>query len=189
MSRITLLWVLVLSAAVMPGAAEAQKKTVTVGYLRAAMASIRDRTSVTVRGEYVSREGLVGVTGRYMRGQPFSRFSIKDPSSRKTFGSMYCEHDTDAFNTLLETSGRRVFDFHGEKGTGEVGESAIIVRKVELVTDLEAPDEDDKPGDGDGRTLRVTLTETATGNRTVLVNVVKGQVYKVADLTLVVEDE
>ena len=172
---------------IVPISALGQKDVVTVRYLRAAITSIRDRSSVTVRGEYLSVEGLKHVTGRYMRGKPYSRFSAADPTSGQVFTSLYCEHGSEAFTALLETTGRKVFDLQGETGRGEQGEDAILVKRVKLVEDLEVSKE--KTAKEEGGRFRITLTAKATGKQTVLVNVMEGELYPVDGYIVVVERE
>lgn len=189
MRRQCMLWVGLLLFVFISGEAAAQaRKTYTPQYLRAAISSIRDRARVTVTGEFDAQRGLVATTESWLRGKGFSRFTVKDPDTGFAFDSMYCKHDSEAFEGLLNVGTRRVYRFHGYKDEGEQREDAVIVESVELVRDIK-PEETVKAEAKPDLRLRVTITDNASGVKTVLVNVIKGQVYRLEGLSVVVEDE
>ncbi len=161
------------------------RKEYSPQYLRAALGSVRHNTPISVTGEFDAERGLRDME-RYLDGDAYSRFTIKDPETGFEFASMYCEHGSSVFKTLLEARGRKVFTFHGQRQTGDEQEHAFFASKVIFVREIK-PEPGKKPSATTA--LRVTLTDTKTGQKTVVANVVKGQSYVVDDLTIVVEDE
>ncbi len=176
----------------------AQTRDYTPSFLRAAISSIRDRTPVTVTGEYMSTRSLVEARGTYLRGKGYSRFFVRDTENGAIFESMYCEQDSKAFSDLLAAQGRKVYTFSGHKERGEMREDAVIVTRVEWLRDITEPPAATAaspllvaPAGAGGapKPLRVTITNHSTSNRTVVANVVRGQAYTVDNLTVIVEDE
>lgn len=164
------------------------RKDYSPQYLRAAIGSIRHRTPISVTGEYDAETGLKSMDG-WLDDDPYSRFIVKDSKTGFEFKSMYCEHNSAVFKKLLATSGRKIFTFQGHKDTGDDQEDAFYATQLIFVEEIKPKPGEKPPGAAAGAALRVTITDAKTGNRTVLVNVVRGQAYVVDDLTVVVEDE
>jgi hypothetical protein len=166
------------------GVASAQTKEISVSYLRAAIGSLDDRSSVQLNAVFMADPGLVDSTGNYLRGKGYSRFSVKDPRSGVVFTSMYCRQDSQAFKELINSS-TKTYRLSGYKEYGEQKEPAIIVTGV-----VPSAEKGGAVSGGPGaRTFRVILVENASSNRTELANVALGQAYNVAGFTLQIEEE
>ncbi len=192
MKRQYVTWIALVILAGTGAPASAQtRKEYSPQFLRAAIGSIRDRSRVAVVGEFDASTGLKATTQSWLRGKGFSRFTVKDPKTGFTFDSMYCHHESEAFRDLLNVSTRRVYRFIGQKDEGEEREDAVIVETVQMLSEIKPEEEQEQeaPEVKEDRPLRVTITDEETGTKTVLVNVVKGQVYKLEGLSLVIEDE
>jgi len=163
------------------------RKEYTPQYLRAALGSVRHNTTMSVTGEFDAALGLRDME-EYLDGDAYSRFTIKDPETAFEFTSMYCEHGSTVFKTLLSARGRKVYTFHGQRQTGDDQEDAFFATRVIFVREIKPKPEKKPPPTTDGA-LRVVITDSKTGQRTVVANVVKGQPYEVDNLTVVVEDE
>jgi len=169
-----------------------QKKVLSAAYLKASVGAINNRSSVTIRAEYLVDPGMVEAEGWTLRNKGFSRFSVRDPHTGAVFESMYCKQESDAFWRLLKAKQNTELTFHGEKGSGEDREGAIFVDRIENV--LLSPSaiaqriaRTEKTADD--RPLRVSIVNDETGLRTVLTNVKRGTPVKVEGLTITVEDE
>lgn len=168
------------------GEACAQRRDVTVQYLKAALGSIADRDRVSLDAEYSVEAGLTEARGSYLRNKGFSRFTVLDPVSGAEFGSAYCEHDSKVFNELLGVKEKKRFIFAGYKGKGEGREDAIFVTSVTPLSEPRQPPAKEKR---QTTTYRVTMIDHVSSNRTVLVNIELGKRYNVMGTTLVLEDE
>jgi len=157
-------------------------------YLRAAISTVNTRQRMTVTGEFDASQGLMATTRSGLRGKGYSRFFVKDPKTGFAFESMYCHHESSAFKVLLHVNKRCLFEFYGHKDRGEEGEDAVFIDSVKLLSEIK-PEEETGEEEEKERPLRVTVTDTETGAKTVLVNVIKGQVYRLEGLSIVVEDE
>ena len=160
-----------------------QTKEISVAYLRAAVGTISDRSSVQLNAVFLPDPGLVEATGNYLRGKGYSRFSVKDPQSGVVYTSMYCRQDSQAFRELINP-GAKTYRMSGYKDSGEQNEPSIFITGV-----LALPEKGGKVGDEKGRTFRVIIRDNASSNRTELANVVMGQAYSVAGITLQIEAE
>jgi hypothetical protein len=170
------------------GWAPAQRE-VSVGYLRAALGSIRDRERVAFEADYLGEQGLREARGAYLRNKGFSRFTIRDAASGAVFDSIYCEHGSSVFKQLLQARSTKRFRFEATKGTGEDRKDAIFVTSAVEVRQAAAdtpPPPDPQPLP---RSLKVTLTDHATSNRTVLVNIELGKTYNLMGASLRIEAE
>ena len=163
-------------------------REVSVLYLRAAVGGLDDRDRVTVTGEYVAADGLRETTERFLRGKGFSRFSVRAQGSDVVFTSMYCDQKSRAFETLVDITGVKVCRFIGYRSRGEEREAAIVVTDVKVLHEITEDVGDDDREIG-ARRFRITMTDNATSNSTVLVNVELGKRYNVLGTTLVIEDE
>jgi len=168
------------------GEACAQRRDVTVQYLKAALGSIADRERVSLEAEYSVEDGLTEARGSYLRNKGFSQFTVLDPASGAKFSSAYCEHDSKVFNELLGIKEEKRFIFAGYKGKGERREDAIFVTSVTPLSEPPRPSAREK---SQTTTYRVTMIDHVTSNRTVLVNIELGKRYNVMGTTLVLEDE
>ncbi len=164
------------------------RKEYTPQYLRAALGSIRHNTAIAVTGEFDVAHGLRDMK-KYLEGDAYSRFTIKDPETGFEFTSMYCEHDSSVFKTLLAVRGRKVFAFHGQRQAGDEQENGFLATRLVFVREIKPEPEKKPPPKTTDGALRVVITDSKTGQRTVVANVVKGQPYEVDNLTVVVEDE
>lgn len=162
-----------------------QEGSVSVGFLRAALGSISDRASVSVLGEYSGADGLVDARGTYLRNKGFSRFTIREPHTGVTFGSVYCAHNSPVFNELLGVKGTERFVFQGVKGRGEHKEDAVFVTSLRVVRGPAAPASVETAP----QRFTITIIEQATSNRTVMVNVELGKPVNLLGATLMVEEE
>lgn len=169
----------------LPGVARAQSKDLTVAYLRAAVGSLSDRSPVQFEGIFVPDPGLVETTGMHMRGKGYSRFSVKDLRSGTVFTSAYCRQDSQAFRDLLAAGGPKAFRFTGTKDYGELNEPAVHISTVEAIDEKPAKAAQEQKT---ARAFRVVIKDAAN-SRTELANVVLGQAYRVAGLTIVIEEE
>jgi hypothetical protein len=169
----------------------AQKKVLTASYLRASIGAINDRSSVTIRGEYMIDPGMVEASGRGLRNKGYSRFSVRDPYTGARFDSMYCKQESDVFWRLLKAKENTLFIFQGEKGRGENREGAIFTDRLEsvLLTPTELAERRAGKEAEPRKPLRVTLVKEESGLRTVLTAVERGKPYKIDGLTVIVEDE
>jgi hypothetical protein len=167
-----------------PGVVSAQTKDISVAYLRAAIGSLDDRSSVQLNAGFLPDPGLVEATEKNMRGKGYSRFTVKDPRSGVVFSSMYCRQDSQAFKELI-SGGAKTYRLSGYKDYGEMNEPAIIVTGVGPYTE--------KPGAGGeakgAKTLRVIIRDNVSSNRTELANAVLGQAYSVGGITIQIEEE
>jgi hypothetical protein len=108
---------------------------------------------------------------------------------------MYCHHESQAFRGLLAAPGKGVYLFSGKRQRGEAKEDAIFVERVTLVRLIEDEEEAaEKPepeeeAAGANDTFRITILNTATSNRTVLVNVLPGKTYDLDDLEIRLDRE
>lgn len=160
-----------------------QTKEISVAYLRAAVGAIGDRSSVQLNAVFLPDPGLVEATGNYLRGKGYSRFSVKDPQSGVVFTSMYCRQDSPAFRELINP-GSKVYRMSGYKDSGEQNEPSIFITGV-----VALPEKGGRVGDEKSRTFRVIIRDNASSNRTELANVVLGQAYSVAGMTIQLEAE
>jgi hypothetical protein len=173
--------------ALWPAGGSAQDdRHLSVSYLRAALGSLEDRTSVSVLGEYVGESGMVEATGYYLRNKGYSRFTIQDPATGVAFGSIYCSHDSSVFNELLTVRGKKRYVFHGYKGTAEGRKDGFFVTSLTAVAVPAAESPEVAAGP---RTFRVTVIDQATSNRTVMVNVELGKPLNLMGSTLIIEAE
>lgn len=188
--------------------ANAATKEVTVGYLQAAASSLTDQTEVTVTAVYPGVASLRDCHGLYLRNDGYSRFTIKDPQSKAVFDSMYVLQTTKAFPVLVKANGQRRMTFRGYKERGEDHDDAIFVTSVEDLGPA-GPPAGPAPGTVTGsvtetatsdvgvlpaptippRAYRVTITDNATSNRTVIINIETNRPYTVNGTTVVVEQE
>jgi hypothetical protein len=174
---------------VSPLLALAQQKEVSVAYLRAAMSSLSDRASIVVYATYLPDPGLVEAYGRYLRGKGYSRFSIKDPQTGAEFASMYCAHDSKAFKDLISVTTPTTFRFYGYKDNVETTQSGIFVESVEPYKEVPPEERPSTAPATAASRFRVTVTDNATSNRTVLADVKLGQSYNAAGVTLRIDSE
>jgi len=168
----------------MAGAAIAQEKEYSVSFLRAAAGSLGDRAPVVVVGAYLANPGLLEAQGFYLRGKGFSRFSAKDTQTGAVFTSMYCDQNSKAFSDLVGSKTKN-YRFYGYKDRGEENESGFFVTRVEAIREAEKP----AAAPTTAKSFRVTITDNATSNRTVVANVSPGQSYAVGGVTFKVEIE
>lgn len=169
----------------------AQKKVITASYLRASIGAIDERSSVTIRGEYLLSPGMVEAAGRGLRNKGFSRFTIRDPQTGAQFDSMYCKQESDVFWQLLKTKENTAFTFHGKKGRGENREGAIFIDRLEnvLLTPAAIARRVANTEPAPLPQLRITILNKETGLRTLLTNISRGESVMVDDLIITVEDE
>jgi len=165
------------------------RKEYSPQYLRAAISTVNTRQRMVIEGEFDISKGLMATTQSGLRGKGYSRFWVKDKQTGFAFESMYCHHESEAFRTLLNVSKRCVFEFHGHKDRGEEGEDAVFVDSVKLLSEIKPEGEAEQKEEREERPLRVTVTDNETGAKTVLVNVVKGQIYRLEGISIIVEDE
>ncbi|MBN1557707.1 MAG: hypothetical protein JW951_06135 [Lentisphaerae bacterium] len=170
------------------GEAGAQSSKVSVRYLRAAAGGLRERATVSVEGVYLAEPGLVEARGTYVEGKGYSRFAVKDPVTGVVFDDMYCGQGTSAFDTLLDTLEPKLFEFSGYKDDADRDRPAIFVERVRLIGDPPGADPEE-PRETGPATYRIIVTDAATSNRTVLVNVRPGRAYSLLGATLVLEKE
>jgi hypothetical protein len=168
---------------ILPGLVSAQTKDISVAYLRAAVGTIGDRSAVQLNAAFQPDPGLVEATGNYLRGKGYCRFSVKDPQSGVGFTSMYCRQDSPAFKELINP-GAKTYRMSGYKDYGEQNEPSVFVTGV-----VALPEKGGKAGEDKGRTFRVIIRDNGSSNRTELANVVLGQTYSVAGITLQIEAE
>lgn len=154
-------------------------------YLNAALGSIAARAKVSVRAEYSSADGMREATESYLRNKGYSRIVLRDPVSGASFDKAYCAHDSKAFEDLIGVHGKKVFIFECERGTGENRRPALFIESLLAVR--QQPEA--IPPTVQAATFRVTLTDAATSNRTVLANVELGREYSVAGVKLKIESE
>jgi len=168
-----------------------KKKVLTAAYLRASIGALDNRSSVTVRGEYLVDPGMVEARERGLRGKGYSRFSIRDPKTGTVFTSMYCKQESDVFWQLLKSEGNTAFTFHGEKNRGEDREDAILVDRLEsvLLTPKAIAERIANAAEQEETPLRVILENEETGTRTVLTGIKRGTPVKVEGFTITVENE
>jgi len=177
-------WIAVCAAMAIRLSANAQETGISVAYLRATVSALRDNESVTVKGIFMSNPGLEQPTGWNLRRQPICRFAVKDTQTGVVFSSMYCRLDSSAFTDLIAATTPRAFFFKGHRDDGENNEPAIFVTAVQPCTEKIVVSEGTAP-----TSFRVTITDNATRNRTVLANVALGQAYSVGGMTVVVEQD
>jgi len=165
----------------------AQTREVSVPFLRAAIGSLADRTTVTLEAVYLPDPGLVESTGRYMRGKGFSRFSIRDPQSVGIFTSMYCAQDNKAFKELLTIQEPTRVRLYAYKDSGENSEAALLVTGMEVMAE---PVKKVMATQGKvNGPFRVTIKDTTSGTKTILTNVMVGKSYTIEGMTLMIELE
>lgn len=182
----------VIIASLLGSPAWGQKKVLSAAYLKASVGAINNRSSVTVRAEYLIDPGMVEAEGWQLRNKGFSRFSVRDPNTGVVFESMYCKQESDVFWRLLKAQENVELTFRGEKGSGEDREGAIFVDRVDsiLLTPHAIAQRIAKTDKADeGGALRVSIVNDETGMRTVLTNVKRGTPVKVEGLTITVENE
>lgn len=167
--------------------AMAQTRDVSVSFLRAAVGSLQDRATVTLEAVYLPDPGLVESKGRNLKGKGFSRFSVRDTRATGVFTSLYCSQDSKAFKELVPLEMAKTVRLSGYKEYGENGEPAIFVTGVEVLADPVKPVA--VAQEKSNRTYRVTIKDTASGNKTVLANVSPGKSYKVEGIVLEIELE
>lgn len=188
LKRVVLTCLLVSIVAVAPDVRAAPEE-VSVAYLRAAITSIDRRERVKVTAKLDTERGLQTADYLWLRNKGYSQFSIVDPQSGARFGSMYVSHDSAAFEDLVGAQGSDAFfTFTGERGRGDRKEPAIFVRDVRPGRSGAVKARGRAQVSGP-QTFRVVLTDVATSNRTVLVNVELGKPYNVLGTRLLIEAE
>jgi hypothetical protein len=186
MRRVTI--PLVIGALVVSASAVlAQSKTVNVAYLRAAITSIGDRTKIRVTAEFDAASGLNIAERLWLRGKGYSRFTIIDPESGATFEDVYCKHGSKVFETLIKATENTLFTFTGERGRGDMREPALFITDVR--EEYRARRKEEPVAAQGPRSFRVVMTDLASSNRTVLVNVELGKPYNLFGTQLVIEEE
>ena len=168
-------------------AARSEPRDVTVSYLRAAAGALSDGDKVTFTAMFDGSKGLREAVGPVMRNKGYSRFQVIDPQAKAVYDSVYCEQRSSVFDTLVGVSGQKLFYFWGYRTRGENREDAMVVTDVRPVVPLDLVQKA-TPAAGPLR-LRVVLTDLATSNRTVLVNVETGKMYRVLGTGLMIEAE
>lgn len=187
MKRSTGGWVL--AAACAAATAYGASREVTVSFLKAAAGSLAEGERVTFTALYDGSKGMREATGPYMRAKGFSRFQVIDPELKTVFDSVYCEQRSAAFDTLVAVGGQKLIAFSGYRSRGETKEDAVVVTEAEAAT-TPGSQSGDAPAAARGpMTFRVVLTDLATSNRTVLVNVETGKLYRVFSTGLLIEAE
>lgn len=166
---------------------QAQSKTVNVAYLRAAITAIDDRSKVRVTAKFDAASGLQIAERLWLRGKGFSRFKIIDPETGAMFEEMYCKHGSKVFETLIEATEDTIYTFTGERGRGDMRDPAIFVSDVR--EEFRSRRKQQPVAPKGPRSYRVVMTDLASSNRTVLVNVELGKPYNVFGTQLVIEEE
>ncbi len=182
----------------------AQVRDVSVTFLRAAIDTIEFNARLRLTAEFAGPVTLVQADARYLPSGTFSRFSVVDPGGELVWSHMYVQHDTAAFRTLMSAAPGTVFVFEGYKYRSERRQGAMIVtalRPGEVFLERDPPGPAPPPmviGVGQAtppapeplkRTFRITVTDKASGNRTVIVNVEPGTAYDMLGSTLVIDEE
>lgn len=185
-ARVGLIPVLVAIAVGGPLGVAAQTRDVTVPYLRAATGSLPDRANVTFDAVYLPDQGMTEARGWNMRGRGFCRFSVRDPQTATVFSNLYCNQDSKPFRELIKVVGPKLVHFTGYRGDGDGNEPSLYITGAEVLDTPVKPPEEEA---ANSKSLRVIIKDKATGNRTVLANVVPGKSYSVDGLTITVEAE